>query len=54
MMHMFRRLMPLLFVAFLHGQEKPARLTFEVVSIKPKQGGTGRGRDQTEVGGSGL
>lgn len=30
-----RRLIPLLFIALLHGQEKPARLTFDVASIKP-------------------
>jgi uncharacterized protein (TIGR03435 family) len=39
---MIRRMMPLLFAALLHGQEKPARLTFEVESVKPsKPGGTG-------------
>ena len=35
MMKMLRRMMPLLFVAFLRGQEKPLRLTFEVASITP-------------------
>src|SRR5579864_7543573 len=32
---MIWRVIPLLFVALLHGQDKPARLTFEVASIKP-------------------
>ena len=36
---MIRRLMALLFVTLLHGQEKPARLTFEVASIKPNKSG---------------
>jgi uncharacterized protein (TIGR03435 family) len=46
MTHMFRRLMLLLFVLQLRGQEKHARLTFEVASIKPfkpEAGGRGGG-----------
>jgi uncharacterized protein (TIGR03435 family) len=39
---MIRRMVPWLFVALLHGQEKPARLTFEVASVKAaKPGGRG-------------
>jgi uncharacterized protein (TIGR03435 family) len=37
-----RSLIVLLFAALLHGQDKPARLTFEVASIKPSKPG-GRG-----------
>jgi uncharacterized protein (TIGR03435 family) len=43
---MIRRLTPLLLVAVLNGQDKPARLTFEVASIKPfkpAEGGGARG-----------
>jgi uncharacterized protein (TIGR03435 family) len=32
---MIQRMMALLFVGLIHGQDKPARLTFEVASIKP-------------------
>jgi hypothetical protein len=56
MMKMLRRMMPLLFVAFLRGQEKPLRLTFEVASIKPLNlsRAARRRRDQPEAGGSGI
>jgi uncharacterized protein (TIGR03435 family) len=41
---MLRRFAPLLFCLLLYGQEKPARLTFEVASIKPfKPAASGRG-----------
>ncbi len=44
--NMIRRVIPFLLMALLHGQEKPARLTFEVASIrpfKPAPGGRGGG-----------
>jgi uncharacterized protein (TIGR03435 family) len=40
---MIRRMMPFMLVALLHGQDKPARLTFEVASIKPFKPSGGRG-----------
>ena len=43
MHRMIRRALPLLLVGLLHGQDKPARLTFEVASIKPFKQGDGRG-----------
>jgi uncharacterized protein (TIGR03435 family) len=48
---MIRRWMPLLFVALLHGQEKPARITFEVASIKPSKPGGRGGAMKTLPGG---
>src|ERR1700735_853230 len=47
---MLRRMTPLLVVVLLHAQEKPARLTFEVASIKPFKpdaGGRGAGGMRT-------
>jgi uncharacterized protein (TIGR03435 family) len=38
-----RRMMPLILVALLQGQDKPTRLTFEVASIKPFKPSGGRG-----------
>jgi uncharacterized protein (TIGR03435 family) len=40
---MIRRMMPLMLVAVLDAQDKPARLTFEVASIKPFKPAAGRG-----------
>jgi uncharacterized protein (TIGR03435 family) len=40
---MIQRMMPLMLVALLYGQDKPARLTFEVASIKPFKPSGGRG-----------
>ena len=57
MTHMLRRMMPLLFVALLHGQEKQARLTFEVASIKPFKpaaGGRGGGGIKPKPAGQGY
>lgn len=36
---MIRRMIALLFAALVYGQEKPARLTFEVASVKPSKPG---------------
>ena len=41
--NMIQRMMPLMLVALLQGQDKPARLTFEVASIKPFKPSGGRG-----------
>jgi hypothetical protein len=41
--NMIQRMIPLMLVALLHGQDKPARLTFEVASIKPFKPSGGRG-----------
>lgn len=56
-MKMLRRMMPLLFVALLRGQEKPTRLTFEVASIKPFKpvaGGPGGGGIKPKSAGQGY
>jgi uncharacterized protein (TIGR03435 family) len=50
-------MMPLLFVALLHGQGKAARLTFEVASIKPFKpdaGGRGGGGIKPKAAGQGY
>jgi uncharacterized protein (TIGR03435 family) len=57
MMRMFWRLILLLFVFLLHGQEKRARLTFEVASIKPFKpdaGGRGAGGIKPKPAGQGY
>lgn len=45
------RIFPLLFVALLHGQEKPVRLTFEVASVKPSKPGARGGAMKVLPGG---
>ena len=54
---MIRRMTPLLFVTLLHAQGKPARLTFEVASIKPFKpvaGGRGGGGIKPKAAGQGY
>ena len=49
--NMIRRLLFLMFAALVYGQEKPARLTFEVASVKPSKPGSNGGAMKVLPGG---